>query len=124
MTDETVTEVKDTKNDLVSPPETQTPPETGTALLTKSAELGKALLSEAEKKYNKHRQEIVLREVQRIMSARDEYKTKLEMAQDAVAFYERKLAALDAGEFEIAPDMRDYAGGIKFNDDELNQANY
>jgi hypothetical protein len=94
------------------------------ALTTKNnVEIGKHLLSKAQNKYNQDREDLVVKEVERIMRAKDEYRTKLEHAEKAIVFYDRKLSALDAGEFEIDI-THGYQGGIKFDDEELNKPNY
>ena len=97
------------------------------ALTTRTAELGKALIAEALKEHDKKRQGLVIKEVERIMQARDEYKSKLHFAEKAIAFYERKLAALDAGEFDVFSQeagLGNFSGGIRFNEEELNKPNY
>ena len=98
-----------------------------TALTTKSQELGRTLLADAQKKYMEARQETVTAEVTRIIEAKDAYEAQKHKADLAIDFYNRKLAALDAGEFEIAigPAWQGkYIGGIKFNEEELNRPNY
>jgi hypothetical protein len=99
-----------------------------TALAKSAAALGKMLLEEAEKNYNQDRGKMVIAEVQRVMAARDEYQRKKDQAQAGIDFYNRKLAALDRGEFDIAIgpgfDPGKFLGGIQFKDEELNRPNY
>ena len=98
------------------------------ALTTRTADLGKALIAEALKEYDKKRQAAVIKEVERIMAARDEYKNKLHFAEKAIAFYNRKISALDAGEFDVVPQEAgmagNFLGGIRFNEEELNKPNF
>ncbi len=98
----------------------------GDELATKgNVELGKTLIEQAEARYNKERQEAVLGEVQRLMRGRDEYVEKMRFAERAVEWYNAKLKALEAGEFEIGTVAGvTGAGGITFKDQDFNRSNF
>jgi hypothetical protein len=96
------------------------------ALTTKNAaELGKVLLSEAQRLQDEQRQKVVLGEVQRLLAGKEEWKENLARCTAAVDWYTRKLAALEAGQFQVsrAPGLTS-AGALIFTESDFNRANY
>jgi len=89
-------------------------------VLKQTAELGKAIISEAEKREQERRQEKVIAEVQRLIGARDDYARKAEFDKKASEWYVAKLAAVQAGQF----DFDRVTAQMIFHDRELNRANY
>lgn len=88
--------------------------------LTKTSELGQAIISEAQKRYDEHRRETVLILVQRLMQFRDDSIRQERTYAKAADWYRKKLAAIDAGEFT----MDEITGFMTFADQDLNRANY
>lgn len=64
-------------------------------------ELGKALVSEARQQYEEQCREAVVREVSRMMQLSDQSKAQEEFHRKAQDWYRRKLAAIEAGEFDF-----------------------
>jgi hypothetical protein len=91
----------------------------GTELVKQNADLGGAILEEARKRYNEQRQEKVVSTVGRLMLLRDEATDRIAFFTSAVDWYDRKMAALKAGEFKLTTQ-----GELDFNQEELKRANY
>jgi hypothetical protein len=82
--------------------------------------LGQALVSEAEKRNEENRREVLLGSVANLMHNRDEYLERAHFATKAAAWYDKKLKALQAGEFEF----NTRTGVITLTDPDLQRANY
>jgi hypothetical protein len=100
-------------------------PTESTSLSIKNAELGKVLLGEAQRLQAERQQKIVLAEVERLLAGREEYKENAARCNSAIAWYDAKIAALEAGEFDVsrAPGLTS-AGALIFSNKEFNRANY
>jgi len=99
--------------------------EGSTDLAVKNVELGKVLLEQAHKKYNEDRQAAVVGEVGRLLAARDEYRQREDFAHRAVDWYDAKLKAIHAGEFQIGTVAGvTGVGGVTFNNPDFNRANF
>jgi len=81
---------------------------------------GQALVTEAEKRNEDNRREALLIDVSRLAAHRDESLEKSDFHKKAAEWYTRKLAALEAGEFEFNP----RTGQITPIDPDLQRANY
>jgi hypothetical protein len=91
-----------------------------TSLATKkNEELGKALITEARKKYDQTRQEKVIAEVERHMASRDEYRAKIVFANRAIEWYDAKLQAMEEGEFDF-----DEVGRMIFRNEDFQRSNF
>ena len=88
--------------------------------IVKTSELGQAIIAEAQKRYDEQRREGVLSLVQRLMQFRDESIRIEKRAAAATAWYRKKLAAIDAGEFS----MDRTTGAMTFIDTDLDRPNY
>jgi hypothetical protein len=82
--------------------------------------LGQALVSEAEKRNEQNRREVLLESVAKLMHNRDDYLERAVFATKAATWYEKKLKALQAGEFEF----NSRTGQITPIDPDLQRANY
>lgn len=88
--------------------------------LVKQQEFGQAIVDEAKKLYEKQRQELVLKDVQRLMQMRDESIERQKHFGKAAEWYSKKLDALKTGEFTF--DMGNAT--FKFTDPDLDRANF
>jgi len=88
-------------------------------VLAKHREIGSAIVGEAQKQYEDERRNAVIGEVKRLLACREETKALLEKYQASLDWFERKLHAIEAGEFEFSG-----RGQIVCNDEDLRRANY
>jgi hypothetical protein len=95
-------------------------PETTAIIKPDTKTLGAALVSEAEKRNEENRRETLLGSVANLMHNRDEYLERADFATKAAAWYDKKLKALQAGEFEF----NSRTGAITPIDPDLQRANY
>jgi hypothetical protein len=87
--------------------------------IARNKEIGKILIQEAAKQYDADRQAIVVGSLARLMSARDESRALVDKYLKAVAWYDKKLKAIENGEFEWS-----IRNEIVPNDPDLQRANY
>jgi len=95
------------------------------ALTYNNAEVGKALVTAAQQRHEEERREAVIREVRRLIDAREEWAEKERFAARAVEWYRAKLAAIEAGGFEFttSPGLTG-AGSMIFKESDFNRANF
>jgi hypothetical protein len=96
------------------------PSPTSEAIVKPNQSLGQALVTEAEKRHEENRREALLKDVAALIAHRDESLERSDFYTKAAAWYTRKLAALEAGEFEFNP----RTGTITPTDPDLQRANY
>jgi hypothetical protein len=89
------------------------------AILASSKDLGPLLVQEAKKTYNDERQKKVVGEVKRLFECVDSSKAAISLYTKSLQWYTRKLAAIQAGEFEF-----DERGQMFMNEEDLRRANY
>lgn len=104
-------------NEKVTP---ASPDSTSQEIIKTTEALGSALVAEAMKRHEDNIREGVLKDVTRLIQMRDESTEKAEFFTRAAAWYAKKLAALQAGEFTF----NERTGEIVPNDAELRRANY
>lgn len=100
--------------------ETEKKAESQGALVPTTQQLGQAIITEAQKAYDDDRKAAVVTNVKRLMQMRDEAEDKIVFYKNAVEWYTRKLAALEAGEFA----MNRSNAQLTFGDPDLNRGNY
>lgn len=88
--------------------------------VTDTKEFGKAILAEAREREKKARQDKVILEVQRLEASRLDYIRRQEFATEAIAWYTKKIAAIENGEF----DFNLATCQMEFHDEDLEDANY
>lgn len=80
---------------------------------------GKALFDEAARTYRKDRQDQLVASIKRYMQLRTEATRQFDVLAKAIDWYNRKLLAIEQGQFEFGAN-----GELIFSDPELNRANY
>jgi len=86
------------------------------SLMTRMANFGSAIISEAQNKYDEARKDRILELVHGLMRQRDAFLKAQEEAQLKAEFCDIRLSAIKAGEFTI-----DKEGMLRFNDNDLNR---
>lgn len=82
---------------------------------TSSKNLGAAIVEQTQKSFNEERTARVVKQVQKIIYLREHSQYWAETNRRAAEFYQKKLDALNAGDFVFIPSN----GGIQFNDEAL-----
>lgn len=91
-----------------------------TELTLRSSELGPAILKEAKKRYNQEQQDCLLKDVQRLMTNRDESLRQERHYRYSAEWFARKLKALNDGAFKFD----ELTVALVFDDPDLQRANY
>ena len=88
-------------------------------IVKQESDLGKLILGEAQKQYRQERQDKVVAFIKRYLDLRGQATKQIRFLEGSVDWYNRKLKALEDGDFKFDPD----SGELHFEGD-LERANY
>lgn len=89
------------------------------ALTLPNKQIGEMIVNQAKTVHDEERRNKVINEVKRLMQCSDESKVAIDLYTKSLAWYEKKLKAIQAGEFELT-----LKGEIFPHDEDLRRGNY